>query len=498
MITWMQRHKKWLVITIWISTIAFIGAGAISWGGGGFSFSADKAAQVGDIKISMNEYYTQYQALYNEQMQRSQGDFDEVRAKAMGLPIQALQKLIAQAQLRAFGRDLGLQVSDEEVFELLRHTQAFMVDGVFNDEVYKNAVRSMGLRTDNYEEQLKNDILAQKVFYGFLSMVDSTSKTEELSLALPMGIQDRLEIQILEAPKLTMSDADIKAYWEEHSAQWRSPEKFQLEYIKVLAKDQIASDEEIQKRYETSKGMFADENGNIPPFESIQEEIIDLERKDQAWKGASRSYAPFKDGELKGEIVEIALVNEDFIQAQGVILNTQAIKTLKDSPQGQTLKPIEQDDGYVIIKILSKTPAQPKTYEEARDEAKAELLVHKQAEFLQESAKKQLETFKGVDIGFWSLDSLSQDKIERIAKLGLNAMEFMEVLGQIFRSESKSGFIPLGQKMLLYKITDQKLEKPNATELHSMSAYFKQQVYMILFGEYLNKHYPPKIFMDLD
>ena len=124
--------------------------------------------------------------------------------------------------------------------------------------------------------------------------------------------------------------------------------------------------------------------------------------------------------------------------------------------------------------------------------------MHKQAEFLQESAKKQLETFKGVDIGFWSLDSFSQDKIERISKLGLNAMEFMEVLGQIFHSESKSGFIPLGQKMLLYKITDQKLEKPNATELHSMSAYFKQQVYMILFGEYLNKHYPPKIFMDLD
>jgi hypothetical protein len=32
MIEWMQRHKKWLVITIWISTIAFIGAGFVGWG----------------------------------------------------------------------------------------------------------------------------------------------------------------------------------------------------------------------------------------------------------------------------------------------------------------------------------------------------------------------------------------------------------------------------------------------------------------------------------
>ena len=34
MITWMQRHKRWLVITIWISTIAFVGAGFVGWGSG--------------------------------------------------------------------------------------------------------------------------------------------------------------------------------------------------------------------------------------------------------------------------------------------------------------------------------------------------------------------------------------------------------------------------------------------------------------------------------
>ena len=32
MITWMQRHKKWLVFTIWTCTIAFVGAGFVGWG----------------------------------------------------------------------------------------------------------------------------------------------------------------------------------------------------------------------------------------------------------------------------------------------------------------------------------------------------------------------------------------------------------------------------------------------------------------------------------
>lgn len=498
MITWMQKHKKWLVITIWISAIAFIGAGAISWGGGGFSLSADRAAVVGDVKISMSEYYTQYQALYNDQMQKTQGDFDEARAKAMGLHIQALQKLIAQAQLRAFGEDLGLQVSDDEVFEVLRQSENFMVDGVFSDEVYKNAVRSMGLRTDNYEEQLKNNILAQKVFLGFLSMVGAPSRAEELSLVLPAGIQDRLEIKILEAPTVSVSDEEMKAYWEKHASQWLKPERFKLEYVRVLAKDQAIEQEAVQKRYESSKGAFADEKGNIPSFESIKEEIEGAERKEQAWKSASRSYAPFKDGELKGEVVEIELVDEDFAQIQGIVLKNESIKTIKNATQGQTLKPIEQDDGYVILKVVSKTPAQPKTYEEAKDEVKSQIVAARQTELLQESAKKEIEGFKGVDIGFWSLDSLSQAQIGQIVNLGINPMEFVGVLGQIFESESKSGFFPMGQKMLLYKITDQKLDMPKNKELGAMSEYFKQQAYMMLFGDYLNRHYPPKIFMELD
>ena len=32
MITWMQKHRKYLVVTIWVSTIAFVGAGFVGWG----------------------------------------------------------------------------------------------------------------------------------------------------------------------------------------------------------------------------------------------------------------------------------------------------------------------------------------------------------------------------------------------------------------------------------------------------------------------------------
>ena len=51
MIEWMQKHKKSLIPTIWISTIAFVGAGFVGWGA--YDMNANRAgsiARVGQIK----------------------------------------------------------------------------------------------------------------------------------------------------------------------------------------------------------------------------------------------------------------------------------------------------------------------------------------------------------------------------------------------------------------------------------------------------------------
>ena len=57
MITWMQKHKKYLVVTIWVSTIAFVGAGFVGWGAYDFNKSrATSIAKVGNIDISYQRF----------------------------------------------------------------------------------------------------------------------------------------------------------------------------------------------------------------------------------------------------------------------------------------------------------------------------------------------------------------------------------------------------------------------------------------------------------
>ena len=162
MITWMQRHKKYLIITIWISTIAFVGAGFVGWGQYSYGDKAGAVAKVGQEEISMGELQQAYSTLYNQYNQMFQGNFDEERAKSFGLEKQALSQLINQALLLNLAKSYDLQVSDKEVLELIKTKEYFFDKGVFDKEVYKQVLSRNNLTMKEYEEDVRKQLLLQK------------------------------------------------------------------------------------------------------------------------------------------------------------------------------------------------------------------------------------------------------------------------------------------------------------------------------------------------
>jgi len=93
MITWMQKHNKFLIWTIWIATIAFIASGPIFSGAGYGSSKAGNVAKVGNIEISQEKLNMVYTSIYSQYNEKMQGTLDEAKAKEMGLPQQAFQRL---------------------------------------------------------------------------------------------------------------------------------------------------------------------------------------------------------------------------------------------------------------------------------------------------------------------------------------------------------------------------------------------------------------------
>ena len=66
MISWMQKHNKYLVWTIWVATIAFIGAGFVGWGSYDFGAKAGNVAKVGSIEIPQSKLNMVYSDIYQQ------------------------------------------------------------------------------------------------------------------------------------------------------------------------------------------------------------------------------------------------------------------------------------------------------------------------------------------------------------------------------------------------------------------------------------------------
>ena len=140
MISWMQRHRKYLVVTIWISTIAFIGAGFVGWGQYSYGDKASALARVGEIPISQRSFQQAYSRLYAQYNQLFQGNFDETRAKEFGLQQQAFRSLIDGALILNLAKTLHLEVSDSELLEKIKSQSYFFKDGSFDKDTYQKVL----------------------------------------------------------------------------------------------------------------------------------------------------------------------------------------------------------------------------------------------------------------------------------------------------------------------------------------------------------------------
>ncbi|HHD72610.1 MAG TPA: hypothetical protein ENL02_01645, partial [Epsilonproteobacteria bacterium] len=183
MISWMQKHNKYLVITIWIATIAFIGAGFVGWGSYQYGAKAGSIAKVGDIEINKARFDMAYSDIYQRYNQRMQGKLDEKKAREMGLAQQAFSSLAAQALLLNLANEFGILVSDEELGEKLAAIPAFQTEGKFDKKVYEGYLKSRRLKPKTFEQVLHDEEVVGKM----LSLLDSKAlpfETEVISAAI--------------------------------------------------------------------------------------------------------------------------------------------------------------------------------------------------------------------------------------------------------------------------------------------------------------------------
>ncbi|HZF70278.1 SurA N-terminal domain-containing protein, partial [Sulfuricurvum sp.] len=273
MITWMQRHRKYLVITIWISTIAFIGAGFVGWGQYSYGNKSGAVAKVGDVSITAAELQRSYSNIFNQYNQLFQGKFDEKQAKQFGLQRQALHQLVNQALILNLANSYGLIVTDTELLNVIKSQPSFGKDGTFSKSIYEETLKQNHLTIKEYEELMRKDLLIQKTLYLLAS---GTKPIEEKTFESALGVSDKINYKVLTPNMITLTanDAELKAFWEKHQKEFKTEPSYEVAYVTQAHQSVSPSEKEISDYYDMNRQLLKDTSGKVLSLADAKGQII--------------------------------------------------------------------------------------------------------------------------------------------------------------------------------------------------------------------------------
>ncbi len=457
MITWMQRHRKYLNITLWVSVGAFVAAGPMfAIGSGSFSGrGADAVAKVGNVEVSVHQLNTAYRQLFSQYNQMFQGKFDEAQAKAFGLQEQALRQLINESLLLNLANQFKLEVSDAELSENISKTDAFFKDAKFDKETYQKVLKQARLTMSQYETDVRRSLLLAKVM-GIMSPKALPLEEEAVSTAL--YINDKISYKVLDSSMISVKPSadELKRYWEAHKLEYMSEPRYNLEIIEQesLAKEYTA--EELQNAYDKDKNNYTKADGEVKSLEEARPDIISTLNKKATNKEALRTYIDYKKEKLNPSVKKKAFSITQSENPFGADIFSKITQLTLEKPY---LKPQEVDAKFFVIKLLGIKGSEPKSFEETSVQIKTAYTTEQTKIKMSELAQNAIATFKGKTSSF-----LNRESINKLSPL--NEYEAAEFLETLFAQQSKRGFIELKEnKIVLFNILEQKLlKKENNTQ----------------------------------
>jgi len=484
MITWMQRHKKYLIITIWISTIAFIGAGFVGWGQYSYGDKAGAIAKVGSIEITQGELQKTYSNLYSRYNQVFQGNFDEEKAKQFGLQKQAFEQLKQQALILNLAASYDIQVTDDEILAELKTEKYFFKDGVFNKELYKNALSTNNLSSKEYEDEIKKNLIIEKTLHllPLQTLASETAIFDALS-----NIADKISYKVLTKNDITLdtSDKALKTFWETMSGTFMTQTSYDIEYITQKPVANTFSESEIATYYKENKNHFKDAQAKILPLEKAKQKVVAELIASATKKAALKNYIVYKKEKLSHANPSLVTISADNNKFNPEILS----KVSKLGLSSSYLKPILFNGHYITIKLLKVNAPTVKTYAQAKAEVLALYLKQKTKSALEEKAKMNFKSFQGTTTGF--LTQKDADKLTPLSKEEAN-----EFLSKLFVSATKNSYIALNNgKIVLYNILEQRMLSENSTKTSEVMAKLKSNLFNTALIKELQDKYTTEVFV---
>jgi len=483
MISWMQKNKKFTVVVMWIAALSFILAGALS---GSLGIRSNSIGKVGEVELKKDKFQMEYSNLFSRYNQMLQGKFDEAKAKEMGLQQQVINNMAAEAKILNLAKEFGIVVTDKEAAEQLASYPAFQTDGHFDRKAYDTYIKNSGLSNELFENNLKDQLIIEKTF-KLLTTKGLENEYKAFQLAFEVG--DKLKYTLL-TPKdvdVKVDDEKLKAFWETRKEQFKTPKTYTLAVQWTETNNTKVTDQEVKEYFEKHRFNYTNNDGKIADFDDVKTWVKEATQVAKSKKAALKRYVQFKKGELKPDETLTLSLNSPKLSSE--LWSAIQTKNIND-----ILKPKVVKNRYASVKITNIVNPVTKSFAEVKDEIIPLYKKEAEKEALLALSEKQLSNIDKLDTNvstFITLDNAEKQNI------GLNQQETANFISKLFTSQEEKGIIPIGSKVVVYKIIEQKLIplESNATNIMQENAdKVKNQSFQAALMKELDKKYPTKLY----
>jgi peptidyl-prolyl cis-trans isomerase D len=221
----------WFVVGLIAIPFAFWGIDSFNTGGGD-----PVMAEVGDQKITQNEFsrayeqrYQQYRSLLGENFRADL--FDENQFRRL-----TLDDMVQESALRQFARASGYRASDAVLRDYLVSIPAFQKDGRFSAETYRELLQRQNLPVDRYEAQLRESLVIDQL----RGAVQDTSFATEQDVWTAFRLQNQTrEVAVATVgaeafrAQIEPDEARIAEYFDANRDRFRAPERVRVRYVEL-------------------------------------------------------------------------------------------------------------------------------------------------------------------------------------------------------------------------------------------------------------------------
>lgn len=338
---------------------------------------------VEDVEIPAQQVNERLQSELATLRQRFGQSITTEQARQLGLLGTVIDSMANDAVFLAFARDRGLTVTDEMVRDAIAGEPAFRgPDGSFSRDQFVAALRSVGMTEEGYVQTMRRELMRQNVINATLA---SASAPDILVDRLYRHRNEKRVADLIFVANSAMQDvaqpteAELAEFHKSNERRYLAPEYRTVSFVtltaEALAAETLIPDEELRREYEARAASYA-----TPETRDLSQMLFSDEEKA---KQAATALAGGQDfaavaqelaGMGPGDMTLADVSKGDLVGGLG-----DAVFAL---PEGGVSEPLNSPFGWHIFRVDTIKPATTRSFEEVREQLRAEMA--------QESALDQL------------------------------------------------------------------------------------------------------------